>query len=53
VNFILVNSGEAGLVRLLSALGDRLPSEEAIPVALALSYPELQQAWIHSLLASR
>lgn len=53
VNFILVNSGEAGLVRLLAALGDRLPSEEAIPVALALSYPELQKAWADSLLSRR
>jgi hypothetical protein len=53
VNFILVNSGEAGLVRLLSALGDRMPSEEAIPVALALSYPELQKAWVQSLTARR
>ncbi len=49
VNFILVNSGEAGLVRLLSALGDRIPSEEALPVALAMSYPELQKAWTQSL----
>jgi tetratricopeptide (TPR) repeat protein len=53
VNFILVQSGEAGLVRLLSALGDRLPSEEAIPVALAMSYPELQKAWADSLVARR
>jgi len=53
VNFILVRSGEAGLVRVLSALGDRMPSEEAIPVALALSYPELQKAWTDSLLARR
>ncbi len=53
VAFILKNSGEAGLVRLLSALGDRIPSEEAIPVALALSYPELQRAWAQSLLARR
>lgn len=53
VNFILVHSGETGLVRLLSALGDRMPSEEAIPVTLALSYPELQKAWTQSLLARR
>jgi tetratricopeptide (TPR) repeat protein len=51
VAFILKQSGEAGVVRLLSALGDRLPSEEAIPVALAMSYPELQKAWTASLLA--
>jgi len=52
VGFILKRSHEAGLVRLLSALGDRLPSEEALPVALALSYPELQKAWADSLIAS-
>jgi hypothetical protein len=45
VNHILRKSGEAGLVRLLLALGDRLPSEEALPVALALSYPEFQKSW--------
>jgi hypothetical protein len=37
--------GEAGVVRLLSALGDRLPAEEALPVSLALSYAELQRSW--------
>ncbi|HET7294601.1 MAG TPA: tetratricopeptide repeat protein [Vicinamibacteria bacterium] len=51
VGFILGRSRETGLVRLLSALGDRLPSEEALPVALALSYPELQKAWADSLSA--
>jgi len=45
VAHILRQSGEIGLVRLLSALGDRTPSEEALPVALALSYPELQKSW--------
>lgn len=45
VAYIVHRSGEAGIVRLLSALGDRLPSEEALPVALAISYPELQKAW--------
>jgi tetratricopeptide (TPR) repeat protein len=45
VNHILRKSGEAGLSRLLVALGDRLPSEEALPVALALSYPEFQRSW--------
>jgi tetratricopeptide (TPR) repeat protein len=49
VAYIVSRSGEAGLVRILSALGDRMPSEEAIPVALALSYPELQSAWADSL----
>jgi hypothetical protein len=45
VAFILRRSGEAGVNRLLSALADRLPSEEALPVALALRYPELQESW--------
>jgi tetratricopeptide (TPR) repeat protein len=45
VNHILRKSGEAGLVRLLLALADRLPSEEAMPVALGLSYPEFQKSW--------
>jgi tetratricopeptide (TPR) repeat protein len=49
VAHILERSGEPGLVRLLAALGDRLPSEEALPVALALSYPELQRSWAESL----
>lgn len=51
VSFIAKRSGEPGLVRLLAALGDRIPSEEALPVALALSYPELQRAWSDSLMA--
>jgi tetratricopeptide (TPR) repeat protein len=52
VAYVVSRSGEAGLVRILSALGDRMPSEEAIPVALALSYPELQNAWVASLKAA-
>jgi tetratricopeptide (TPR) repeat protein len=42
---ILRRSGPDGVVRLLAALGDRLPSEEAMPTALALSYPEFQRSW--------
>lgn len=42
---ILRRRGEAGVVRLLNALGDGHPSEEALPVALALSYPEFQKSW--------
>ena len=42
---ILRRSGADGVVRLLAALGDRLPSEEALPTALALSYPEFQKSW--------
>jgi tetratricopeptide (TPR) repeat protein len=49
VNHILRKRGEAGVVRLLSALGDGFPSEEALPVALALSYPEFQKSWEESL----
>lgn len=45
VAHILRRKGEPGLVRLLAALGDRLPSDEALPVALALGYPELQRSW--------
>jgi hypothetical protein len=45
VAHILRKRGEAGVVRLLAALSDRLPSEEAMPVALALSYPEFQRSW--------
>ena len=44
--------GEAGVVRLVSALGDKLPSEEALPVALALSYPEFQASWTDHLRAA-
>jgi len=52
VAYLLRTRGEAGLTRLLSALGDGLPSEEALPVALALSYPELQKEWEQSLLGA-
>lgn len=50
VAHVLRRRGEAGVVRLINALGDRLPSEEALPVALALSYPELQKSWEDHLL---
>jgi hypothetical protein len=45
VAHILRKRGEAGVIRILSALADGLPSEEALPVALALSYPEFQKSW--------
>lgn len=45
VTHVLRKRGEAGIVRLLAALSDRLPSEEALPVALALSYTEFQKSW--------
>jgi len=51
VAHILRKRGDAGLVRLLAALADGLPSEEALPVALALSYPELQKGWEEHLLS--
>jgi tetratricopeptide (TPR) repeat protein len=41
--------GEAGLVRLIAALGDGLPSEEALPVAIALSYAEFERSWTEHL----
>jgi hypothetical protein len=52
VAHVLRKRGEAGVVRLVSALGDRLPSEEALPVALALSYPEFQASWAAALTAA-
>ena len=44
--------GEEAIVRLLAGLGDRLPAEEALPVALALSYPEFQRSWEDALKGS-
>ena len=52
VAHVVRKRGEVGVVRLLSALGDRLPSEEALPVALALSYPEFQKSWEEHLAAA-
>jgi len=37
--------GEAGLLRLVAALRDGLPSEEALPVAVGLSYAEFERSW--------
>lgn len=53
VAYIVRHRGEDGIVHLLSALGDRLPSEEALPVALALSYPEFQRSWEAEIRAKR
>ena len=50
VAHILRIRGEAGVGRILASLGDRLPSEEALPVSIALSYPELQKSWVVHLL---
>jgi tetratricopeptide (TPR) repeat protein len=41
---------EEGLSRLLAALGDGLPSEEALPVSIGLSYGEFQKSWEQQLL---
>jgi tetratricopeptide (TPR) repeat protein len=49
VAHVMRKRGEGGVVRLVSALGDKLPSEEALPVALALSYPEFQASWTAAL----
>ncbi len=45
VAHIVRKRGEAGLLRLVAALSDRLPAEEALPVSIALSYSELQRSW--------
>lgn len=45
VAHVLRLHGERGLARLLAALGDGLPSEEALPVALRMSYGEFQSSW--------
>jgi tetratricopeptide (TPR) repeat protein len=52
VAHILRLRGEPGLLRLLAALSDRLSSDEALPVALALSYDELQRSWERHLRAA-
>jgi tetratricopeptide (TPR) repeat protein len=50
VAHILRKRGEGGISRLLSALADGVDSEEALPTALALSYPEFQKSWEEYLL---
>ena len=45
VAHIVRKRGEAGLLRFIAALSDRLPAEEALPVSIALSYAELQRSW--------
>ena len=42
---LLRSGGEAGVRRLVEALGRGLPAKEALPEALGLSYGELQRAW--------
>jgi hypothetical protein len=45
VAHIIRAHGEAGLVRFIAALGDRIPADEALQVALAKTYPEIQSHW--------
>jgi hypothetical protein len=45
VAHILRLRGQPGLQRLLAALADGLPSEEALPVAIGLSYAEFEKSW--------
>jgi tetratricopeptide (TPR) repeat protein len=45
VAHLLQLRGEAGLRRLIVALGDGAPAAEALPMAYALSYGELQSGW--------
>jgi hypothetical protein len=52
VAHILRTRGEPGLKRLLAALDDGLPIEEAFVVALADSYTEFHHGWTGQLLAS-
>jgi tetratricopeptide (TPR) repeat protein len=52
VAHLLRRGGEAGVRRLLEALGNGLPPAEALPTAFALSYGELQREWEAHLLAA-
>ncbi len=45
VMHIIRRRGERGLRRLIDALADGHPAAEALPVALAISYGELQRDW--------
>ena len=49
---LLRSGGEAGVGRLIEALGRGLPAAEALPAAFGLSYGELQRAWEAHLLAA-
>ena len=52
VAHVVRTRGEEAIVRLLAGLGDGLPAEEAMPVALASSYPEFQRSWEEALLGA-
>jgi len=52
VAHLLRSGGEAGVRRLVEALGRGLPAKQALPAAFALSYGELQRAWEAHLLAA-
>ena len=52
VAHLLRSGGEAGVRRLIEALGRGLPATEALPAAFGLSYGELQRAWEAHLLAA-
>jgi tetratricopeptide (TPR) repeat protein len=45
VAHILRREGPDGVLRLVASLGDGRPTEEALPTALGLSYPEFQRSW--------
>jgi tetratricopeptide (TPR) repeat protein len=45
VAYLVRHGGEAGVRRLLEALGRGLPAAEALPATFALSYGELQRQW--------
>ncbi len=53
VAHILRLRGEAGLRRVIDALAEGHPAAEALPVAIALSYGELQRDWEAHLAGSR
>ena len=51
VAHLLRSGGEAGVGRLIEALGRGLPAREALPATFGLTYGELQRAWEAHLLA--
>jgi len=49
VAHVLRRHGEAGLRRIIDALADGHPAAEALPIAIGMSYGELQRDWERSL----